>query len=227
MATILHIDTSGPAGIAMLSRDGKAIAFRRSDGEREHAGNINGMISGLLQEQALSLSEIDAFAVCNGPGSYTGLRIGLATAKGFCFVLNKPLLLHNRLQLMLREAAQLFPGSVSTLALLPARSGEYYAAATGAIPMEPTHITIHSLINILGASENSLTIIGRAAEDLSSIMSSGLTKFVEHSLLNNDVWAAEAERSFTSGNFADIAYADPEYLKPAFITAKRPENRIQ
>jgi len=227
MAIILHLDTSGPSGIAMLAKDGRPIASRLSEGEREHAGHINGLVSSVLEDGGIGLPDIDAVAVCNGPGSYTGLRIGLATAKGYCFVLNKPLILHNRLNLMLREATSLFPGMTNLVAVLPARAGEYYAAVSGTIPLAPTHITIHSLIHILEQANGEVGIIGRTGDDLSQIISVKPIQFVEHKLLNEDAWAKATAEAFSSGDFADVAYADPEYLKPAFITSRRPNNRNQ
>ena len=222
MALILHLDTSGSAGIAMLAQDGRPVAVRRSEGEREHAGNINGIVEEALRDAGARLADIDAVAVSNGPGSYTGLRIGLATAKGYCYVLGKPLILHNRLSLMLLEASLTMPGLRTVAAVLPARSGEYYAAVGGEETiLAPTHITTHELIQILQASTSEVGIIGRVAEDLFSIFSSEGTKFVEHNMLNDASWAGAGEKAFLAGNFADIAYAEPEYLKSVFIAPKR------
>ena len=225
MAIILHLDTSGPTGIAMLAKDGRPIASRLSEGEREHAGHINGLVRSVLEEAGIRLADIDAVAVCNGPGSYTGLRIGLATAKGYCFVLKKPLILHTRLDLMLREAKLLFPDTTNLVAILPARAGEYYAAASGIFPQSPTHVTIHSLIHILQKSGQELGIIGRIGDDLLSATSSNRIKFVEHQVLNEAAWADATGGTFSSGNFADVAYAEPEYLKPAFITSRRQDSK--
>ena len=194
----------------MLAKTGQPVAVRRSEGEREHAGHINGLVDQVLQDAGIQFKDIDAIAVCNGPGSYTGLRIGLATAKGYCYVLAKPLLLHNRLSLMLREASLHTSGHKNIAAILPARTGEYYAAVNGVTILEPTHISTPELIKILHANPQPL-IIGRVSEDLLSIVSSEGTDFVEHHMLNDASWAGAGEKSFSNGDFADMAYAEPEY----------------
>src|SRR6476661_7599128 len=127
MAYILHIDTSSNTGIAMLAKDGVPVSTRLHDNSREHAAVINGMVAEVLTEAGVVLNDIAAVAVCNGPGSYTGLRIGLATAKGYCYAAGKPLLLNNRLQLMIEEAKAQSAGAGTYVALIPARNGEYYA----------------------------------------------------------------------------------------------------
>jgi tRNA threonylcarbamoyladenosine biosynthesis protein TsaB len=222
MATILHLDTSGPVGIAMLARDGRPFAVRRSEGEREHAGNINGIVEEVLADAGIRFADVDAIAVCNGPGSYTGLRIGLATAKGYCYVSGKPLLLHNRLSLMLLEASAIMPTVKKVLAVLPARTGEYYVAMKNdETLLAPTHLSTMELIQILGEDQRVTGIVGRVAEDLSSIISSDGIKLVEHNMLNDASWAGASELAFLSGDFADLAYAEPEYLKSVFIASKR------
>ena len=226
MAIILHLDTSGPVGIAMLAKDSAPVASGHSEGERDHAGNINRLVTEVLKEDGIGLSDIDAIAVCNGPGSYTGLRIGLATAKGYCYVLGKPLILHNRLNLMLHEARFIIPFKKNVIAILPARAGEYYAAASGSlIALEPVHINTIMLQQVIQQGGETLYIIGRLSEDLSKIILSNGISFIEHQALNENHWAAATAEAFTAGSFADIAYAEPEYLKPAYITSKRPDRR--
>jgi tRNA threonylcarbamoyladenosine biosynthesis protein TsaB len=109
----------------MLAVDGKPVSSVSTEVERDHAGKVNNLVAAILEEANCTLNDVHAIAVCNGPGSYTGLRIGLATAKGYCYALNKPLILHSRLHLMLRELAQHTGNNVENmLAILPARSGE-------------------------------------------------------------------------------------------------------
>ena len=226
MNAILHIDTSGPVAIAMLAKGGRPVATCRSEGEREHAGNINRLIDDVLLAGGTTLKELAAIAVCNGPGSYTGLRIGLATAKGFCYALDKPLILHNRLLLMLREAATQWPEAASYAAILPARAGEYYAAVeTLQMQQIPVHITTTDLLILLLHTPHPLHITGHAAPDLSLVFSRQDIYFTDHDELNIVNWAAAGHEAFTEALYADIAYAAPDYLKQAFINTRRADSQ--
>ncbi len=218
MARILHIDTSGPAAIVMLAVDGKPLSQQSSEGERDHAGRLNALVEEVLAAADMRLKDVDAIAICNGPGSYTGLRIGLATAKGYCYVTDKPLILHSRLKLMLLElAAQGIDNEADRLAILPARAGEYYIAAEGAYRASPRHITTEELLEHF-SNNSSLYIIGGFGPDLGGLASKMI---VSHQLLNISVWALGTYESFLINHFADIAYCEPEYLKSVYTTVSR------
>src|ERR1035437_1453422 len=100
MQYLLHIDTSTDTGVVALNCDGVILAYKVNEEARNHASTINIMIEKLLAGVKISLSDLDGIVVCAGPGSYTGLRIGLATAKGLCYALNVPLILDNKLTLL-------------------------------------------------------------------------------------------------------------------------------
>lgn len=201
--------------MVMLSRNGVPVAMRESPEERDHAERINGLIEQVLEDAGLGTAALDAVAVCNGPGSYTGLRIGLATAKGLCFVLDCPLILHNRLNLMLEEGEK----AESKLAILPARKGEYYAAlAVEKGGFSPQHITTVDLLNFLDNITDLSLIVGNPAEDLDVLRENGKVLFKRYMVINTTVWAQAALAAFNSGNVCDVAYAEPEYLKAAYVT---------
>ena len=92
MKYILHIDTSTDIGTIALSGDGRILSYLRTTETRNHAGVINNMIERVISDMKITLEQLSAISVCAGPGSYTGLRIGVATAKGLCYALNKPLI---------------------------------------------------------------------------------------------------------------------------------------
>jgi tRNA threonylcarbamoyladenosine biosynthesis protein TsaB len=206
--------------LVMLAQDGKVISQRISDTERDHAGKINLLVDDVLAEAGLSLPQIDAVAVCNGPGSYTGLRIGLATAKGYCYVLNKPLILHNRLSLMLSELKDKeVKESTNKIALLPARLGEYYwTGIIGGILVPPEHITTEALISKLALQDYPLAMIGQANDDITQLQ---IFHNIHHDSLDVNGWSAITYSDFLAGKLADTAYAEPEYLKSAYITSSR------
>ena len=92
MAKILHIETSANACSISISENSILLSQRETIIERSHAHILNIFITEALKECSLKLSDMDAFSVSKGPGSYTGLRIGVSTTKGLCYSLDKPLI---------------------------------------------------------------------------------------------------------------------------------------
>ena len=212
---ILHIDTSWPVGMVMLSRDGRPVAVQVSAEERDHATRLNELIEAVLAEAGVKPDQLSAIAVCNGPGSYTGLRIGLATAKGLCFVLGCELILHNRLALMLEEGDE----AQTKLAILPARKGEYYAALrVEKGGFSPQHIMTGDLLNFLSNITELSLIVGNPGDDLNVLHENPNVLFKPYTSINTMIWAETAATAFKSGNVCDVAYAEPEYLKAAYVT---------
>src|SRR5882672_2766392 len=104
MEYLLHIDTSTDTGLLAIGCDGQLLAHSMIEESRNHAGTINNMINSLLADAHISFRQLSAVAVCAGPGSYPGLRIGLATAKVLCYALEKPLILDNKLTVLAHGA---------------------------------------------------------------------------------------------------------------------------
>src|SRR3954468_11918331 len=97
MALILNIDTATELASVGLSKDGKTIQFLESPDQKNHASFVQPAILQLMQLAGFKLKELDAISVSGGPGSYTGLRVGLASAKGLCYACEKPLIMINTL----------------------------------------------------------------------------------------------------------------------------------
>lgn len=100
MSLILNIDVSGTVGFVSLSDNGKILETISNNEPMNHAGFLQPAIKQLIQKNNYSLKDLAAIGLSNGPGSYTGLRVGLASAKGLAFALNIPLISINSLQLM-------------------------------------------------------------------------------------------------------------------------------
>jgi len=90
MSLILNIDTSSETAFVCLSENGVVKYTLKNENQKDHAGFLHIAIKQLMEASSFSLNNLDAIAVANGPGSYTGLRVGMATAKGLCYALNKP-----------------------------------------------------------------------------------------------------------------------------------------
>ena len=100
MALILNIDTAVEAASVCLAKDEKVLSIAKSESQKDHSLWLHVTIKEIFEKNNLELSSVDAVAVTGGPGSYTGLRIGMATAKGICYALNKPLISLNTLLVM-------------------------------------------------------------------------------------------------------------------------------
>ena len=122
---------------------------------------------------------------------------------------------------MLREVKRVYPAG-NAVALLPARNGEYYAAAAGtSLNFAPEHIITENLIRRFQEAGEPFYIIGSMESDIMPFIELKSVIHIAHHTPDEYAWAIAAAESFTSGNFAAIAYAEPEYLKPAFITKSR------
>ncbi|HUP13519.1 MAG TPA: tRNA (adenosine(37)-N6)-threonylcarbamoyltransferase complex dimerization subunit type 1 TsaB, partial [Niastella sp.] len=105
---ILNIDTATDQAIVSLSKEGSVIGTLENNAQKDHAAWIQLAINSLLQKHGSAMHQLQAIAVTAGPGSYTGLRVGMATAKGLCFALQIPLITINTLQVMANAAIDQF-----------------------------------------------------------------------------------------------------------------------
>src|SRR5690606_35605448 len=100
MTTILQIETATPVCSVAISVNGNTIALKEEKAPNIHAASLTLFIAETMKIAGLNYKDLDAIAVSNRPGSYTGLRIGVSTAKGLCFALDKPLVAINTLEIM-------------------------------------------------------------------------------------------------------------------------------
>ena len=126
MSLILHINTALPLGTVSLAEDDRLLGVRSSGLQMEHAAFLQPAIRELMAEQGRGLSDLSAVAVVHGPGSYTGLRVGMAAAKGLCYALNLPLITVNTLEWM-AEAARGCPEDM-ICPMIDARRNEVFTA---------------------------------------------------------------------------------------------------
>jgi tRNA threonylcarbamoyladenosine biosynthesis protein TsaB len=103
MALILNIETATALCSVALAREGTVIAQRETLEEKSHASKLTVFIEEILKEENINISDLDAIAVGKGPGSYTGLRIGISSAKGLCYGANIPLLAVSTLDILFTQ----------------------------------------------------------------------------------------------------------------------------
>jgi tRNA threonylcarbamoyladenosine biosynthesis protein TsaB len=218
MPNLLYIDTSGSIATLALSQSGRLAALRRHEDAQEQAACINLLIDQVVEEAGISLPQIDAICICAGPGSYTGLRVGLSTAKGLCYALDKPLFMFDKLYLIALDFQQATPLD-NIAVLLKARQGEYFYAQFDRM-MVPLHPPMHLLeaawLNI-AATPPALVL-----SDNERLAHYSFVKIIPTTYpLNIDHWIPRAEQRFAAGQWDDLAYAEPFYLKPAYTTTSK------
>lgn len=227
MAVILNIDTSTTVCSAALSAEGMILTHYEDFEGRNHAALLSGMIKGCLDRlKELNLS-MDAVAVSMGPGSYTGLRIGLSEAKGLAYGLEVPLIGVDTLQIMAVEvmfAADTDPDSI-LVPMIDARRMEVYTAAYdfALMPLlnpQPLILTDGSYASLLGTGRPVL-FFGNGSDKARPLITAPNASFIPdiHPLATNMV--ALSERAYSRREFLDVAYSTPTYLKDFQATRPR------
>ena len=226
MALILNIETATKVCSVAIGENGKVIAEAELRGQQSHAGNLTLLVEQCLKEIGRSLSDLDAIAVSHGPGSYTGLRIGLSTAKGMCYALEKPLITVNTLGALANVTAMRFPHENAVYCpMIDARRMEVYTAifdANGKQLTETQPLIVENEDYFETYFVNNQTIIfsGDGSAKCQTIIENKNAKFITQE--NTAVGMVSiAEGQFNEKDFDDLAYSSPFYLKSPNITKPR------
>lgn len=210
MSTIFYIDTSEAVSQILLMNEHEIIARRSNIQQQDHGSQINLHLADMLQETQKSWGNIDAVAVLNGPGSYTGLRISLATAKGICYAKELPLILLNKLDL---HSAQVIGSTDMNFAVvLKAREQEYFSAFYKA-----DGETLHS--PSLRIEEDIKKLLNQEQAEIFSTDDNLQEFFPEIALIEptEEVIHRTVWKNFIEKKWADLVHAEPFYLKNVFI----------
>ena len=221
MSLILHIDTAVSAASICISKDGISLAIAENKYQKDHAEWLHPAIDGLLKENGIAINDLNAVAVSNGPGSYTGLRVGLASGKGFCFALSIPLITISTLEIMTIAAIesqltnQLINQSTLFCPMIDARRMEVFTALYDKdlniiLAQQAKVIDEKSFEKELGA--NQIFFFGNGAKKSKTMITHNNALFgtVEHKA---SCMIAPAERKMNAKDFADLAYTEPFYIK--------------
>ncbi len=198
-----------------LARDGKLLALKEDNSNSySHAERLHLFIEEILKENRLSAEELDAIAVSKGPGSYTGLRIGVSAAKGLCFSLDVPLISVPTLESL---AHQVNDGEGDyIIPMLDARRMEVYTAGfTGS--KKAVFETRSQILDTSSFQENlkngRVTFIGSGVKKFKELCSHENARFLEEEMPSAAQMTALADEKFRNKDFEDVAYFEPYYLK--------------
>lgn len=226
MACILLIETSTAQLSTALAEDGVITAFRICGEPRMQAALTAPYVQEVLNEKGLSVKELDAVCVGRGPGSYTGLRVGVSTAKGLCFGAGLPLLSAGTLDVLVREAHRLGvvpEGCHAIVPMVDARRMEVYAAVfspDGRQLSETKPVVVGPDSFTAELAEGPVLFIGDGALKCRETIQSPNAFFAE-AFPTAMAMAPLAEAAFHEKRFEDVAYFEPFYLKDFVATVSR------
>ena len=226
MARILLIETSTAQLSAALSEDGAVTAFRVCDEPRMQAALTAPSVKEILDEKELTVKELDAVCVGRGPGSYTGLRVGVSTAKGLCFGAGIPLLSVGTLDTLVSEAHRLGvvpEGCRYIVPMIDARRMEVYSAVfmpDGRQLTETRPVIVDADSFGPQLAEGPVLFIGDGAGKCRETLSAPGAHFVQ-TCPRAAAMLAPALQELEAGHFRDVAYFEPFYLKDFVATVSR------
>jgi tRNA threonylcarbamoyladenosine biosynthesis protein TsaB len=226
MALILHVETSAKNCSVALSRDGQLLF-----NEVDTAGSSHSVKLGVFVDEALKVAErvgqkLDAVAVSSGPGSYTGLRIGVSLAKGVCYALDIPLIAVPTLDLLadeVRRTKQL-PANALICPLVDARRMEVYTAlySSDCTMLHPVSAVIVDETTFANDLENHpIWFVGDGAEKCTAIIRSDNAIFDGQIVPLASSMLPLAEKKYQEQQFEDVAYFEPFYLKDFVATVSK------
>jgi tRNA threonylcarbamoyladenosine biosynthesis protein TsaB len=228
MSVILNIDSSTTMCSVGIGVDGKCIDFLEINDGYSHAEKLAPFVDELLRKNSITIATVDAVAVGKGPGSYTGLRIGVSLAKGLCFAHNKPLIAVSTLQMMclhpaVREQLNFFKDML-LCPMLDARRMEVYTAIydVGLMPLMETEAKILEEDSYSEWLNKELVLFfGNGAEKFKSLTPHSSAKFVDEVWPSAQYMTGLSQMKFEQSEFEDLAYFEPYYLKEFMGTAPK------
>ncbi len=218
---ILNLETTTKNCSVAVSVDGELLELKEiNEGSYAHAEFLNPFIDEILQTAGLKFSDISAVAISKGPGSYTGLRIGVSAAKGLCFALDIPLIAIETLEII-AKSIQISQGFI--VPMLDARRMEVYRAIYDAQynvihPTDAVIITSDTFDALLEMGE--VHFVGDAVEKVKPLIGHPNAVFHENTFPSAQDLCVPAYQRFLENAFEDVAYFEPYYLKD-FIAVKK------
>jgi len=216
---MICIETATEICSVALTQNGKVIVLNENHEGNKHAAVLTQLIDDAVREARISLKDLSAIAVSMGPGSYTGLRVGVSTAKGLCLALRIPLIAINTLESLANSFIDKQENLIEPFYLIPmldARRMEVYCAIynqqlEGILPTEAKIIDAFSFQDLL--NERSCYLFGNGATKCQVLMTHKNAKFVSGVEATAEGLAQTAFQKWKDNKLEDLAYFEPYYLK--------------
>ncbi|WP_026754617.1 tRNA (adenosine(37)-N6)-threonylcarbamoyltransferase complex dimerization subunit type 1 TsaB [Sediminibacter sp. Hel_I_10] len=214
MAYILNLETATTNCSVSLSYKGETLILKEDNSANySHAESLHVFITDVLKEAGIDKSKLDAISISKGPGSYTGLRIGVSAAKGLCFALDIPLISVSTLKSL---ASQLNIEKGCIIPMLDARRMEVYSAIFDADlkvlrNIEAQILDASSFQEVL--SKGPVYFIGNGVEKTKTLISHDNAFFIDDKLPSAQQMSIIGYEKFKINDFEDVAYFEPFYLK--------------
>ncbi|SFW71639.1 tRNA (adenosine(37)-N6)-threonylcarbamoyltransferase complex dimerization subunit type 1 TsaB [Chitinophaga sancti] len=225
MALILNIDTATNIGSVCLSKNGQVLQTLVNDQQQDHAATMTLFIQQLMQEHHITPAQLDAIAVSAGPGSYTGLRVGVATAKGLCYAWEKPLIAVSTLQQMTQGLLlQEKDTQALYVPMLDARRMEVYTAVyTAGLDeiLAPQALILGPESYADQLADKQVYFFGNGSEKWAELLGQNVHATFLPYTINAAHMVQLSEKAFEKRTFEDVAYFSPFYLKPFHSTMKK------
>lgn len=217
MTYILQIETSTTNCSVAISKNGKTIAVKEVSDGYSHAENLHVFIKEILASSELLYSDLHAVAVSKGPGSYTGLRIGVSTSKGLCFALDIPLIAIETLEVLSHQA------TVENGFIVPMIDARRMEAYTKVFDSEYKSVREIKAEVLESASfsdflkKGNVTFVGNKTEKVQGVIQHDNAKFID-TLPSANEMSQLAYVKFQNNDVEDVAYFEPYYLKDFLVT---------
>lgn len=222
MNLILNIDTSLETAVVNIADNGIVIVEKLNPHQKNHSAFLENGINQILQKTGIQLDDLSAIALVAGPGSYTGLRIGMASVKALCYALQKPLILLNKLEVLttaaLKQKAEIAESSLFC-PMIDARRLEVFTAIYNhklETIMPPGALILEKNTFDETLEQNQMLFFGNGASKWHGLCDNKNATFIEVSN-EGEAMAALSFKLFNNQAFADMIYASPLYLKEYFI----------
>jgi tRNA threonylcarbamoyladenosine biosynthesis protein TsaB len=237
MSLILNIDTSQDIAYVSLAKDGAVISSITNETQKDHASWIHDAIDKLFTSTGHKINDLASIGVSNGPGSYTGLRIGLSTAKGLCYALKIPLVTVGTLQVLALNALQALANSelisndgndpnqeeMLICPMIDARRMEVFTAVFDTKLNEvikPQAIMLNPATFAEILKRQKILFLGNGSEKFNQVCQHLDNAIFKNFPLNPSALAIIIYRNFIGNNFAALAYTEPLYLKDVYAVKK-------